>query len=498
LALDWCAGNAFTRWWWKALFPALDVTEAVQKAWVENPQHVPAALCRLEQAHRSEQFLRALSSSATTQVLENVLSAFGLAELRPALVTKCDGSAVSGGASAVAGTKAPAPWSRWVSVEPLSPIEQRNLLVVCAMLERAPGVLRSPGFVRALHALHGTAGNGVEPCGRCSNQTTPEKKTASQTSRAFDPRKDFRYFIENIPAGSIDRSSLPAPAERDTPETVPGASTWSAGSKAPAETVTPLPRSHDTLFGPLVEVVTTNWGGVFYLINIALALELYADFTTPLDVGLALPVWDFLAMIGRRMIGPEFETDRLWAVLAKLSGRCETDPPGQWFEPPDEWRIPPAWLAPFVNHNDWRWSVLLGRLRMVHPQKFLVLDVELNGEPPRGQIEDELRRLGVSIREPPILDPDFCLMPSIDVRERWLNWLVPYLQTRLGLALGIEDRHSLLDLAFRHQATVEVTAARVDARFQLAKHPVELRLAGLDRDPGWVPAAGRTIAFHYD
>jgi hypothetical protein len=25
-----------------------------------------------------------------------------------------------------------------------------------------------------------------------------------------------------------------------------------------------------------------------------------------------------------------------------------------------------------------------------------------------------------------------------------------------------------------------------------------VRLAGLDRDPGWVPAAGRRVAFHYE
>jgi len=38
----------------------------------------------------------------------------------------------------------------------------------------------------------------------------------------------------------------------------------------------------------------------------------------------------------------------------------------------------------------------------------------------------------------------------------------------------------------------------VDVIFALADLPIEVRLGGLDRNPGWVPAAGRVITFHYD
>jgi len=34
--------------------------------------------------------------------------------------------------------------------------------------------------------------------------------------------------------------------------------------------------------------------------------------------------------------------------------------------------------------------------------------------------------------------------------------------------------------------------------FALAGLPIELRIAGLDRDPSWVPAAGRFINFHFE
>jgi hypothetical protein len=42
-----------------------------------------------------------------------------------------------------------------------------------------------------------------------------------------------------------------------------------------------------------------------------------------------------------------------------------------------------------------------------------------------------------------------------------------------------------------------VTATRLDIMLRLDELPIQIRLAGLDRDPGWVPAAGRTIAFHF-
>jgi len=42
-----------------------------------------------------------------------------------------------------------------------------------------------------------------------------------------------------------------------------------------------------------------------------------------------------------------------------------------------------------------------------------------------------------------------------------------------------------------------LTDVHLDIFFTLAEHPLELRLAGLDRDPGWVPSAGRYVRFHY-
>jgi hypothetical protein len=80
----------------------------------------------------------------------------------------------------------------------------------------------------------------------------------------------------------------------------------------------------------------------------------------------------------------------------------------------------------------------------------------------------------------------------------WIERTLEQVQARLVAALGVADSESLYPLVLEHRAEIETTAARVDVRFSLSAHPIELRIAGLDRDPGWVPSGGRSIAFHYE
>ena len=67
-------------------------------------------------------------------------------------------------------------------------------------------------------------------------------------------------------------------------------------------------------------------------------------------------------------------------------------------------------------------------------------------------------------------------------------------ERRLADALGIPAAPGWL---IRRTAAVLTGPASVDIMLSLDDLPVEIRLAGLDRDPGWVPAAGATIRFHY-
>jgi len=62
---------------------------------------------------------------------------------------------------------------------------------------------------------------------------------------------------------------------------------------------------------------------------------------------------------------------------------------------------------------------------------------------------------------------------------------------------AVDPSAPMLDIC-RQRAQVCVTPTHVDLFFRLADLPIEIRRSGLDRDPGWVPAAGRFIAFHFE
>ena len=53
----------------------------------------------------------------------------------------------------------------------------------------------------------------------------------------------------------------------------------------------------------------------------------------------------------------------------------------------------------------------------------------------------------------------------------------------------------MLQLVCRQPARVIVDSETVAIHFALATHPLAVRLAGLDRDPGWLPEARRTLRF---
>jgi len=80
----------------------------------------------------------------------------------------------------------------------------------------------------------------------------------------------------------------------------------------------------------------------------------------------------------------------------------------------------------------------------------------------------------------------------------WLAETACGARERLCLALELEDPTKLFPLLIARPARVYAGAANIDVVFPLDDLPLAIRYAGLDRDPGWVPAAGRTIAFHFE
>jgi len=162
--------------------------------------------------------------------------------------------------------------------------------------------------------------------------------------------------------------------------------------------------------------IETNLGGLFYLINLAIFLEIYSDFTSPVEqFHDDLSIWDFVAIVGREINQGQDLDDPIWTRLQDLQ------------------------------------------------------DVHDNPE-----------------------------NPEIMSKPTWLTDLLPHIKARLILALGIESEDSLAEILLHHYAKLIITPTHLDIFFSLSDHPIEIRLSGLDRNPGWVPAAGRFIAFHYD
>jgi hypothetical protein len=236
---------------------------------------------------------------------------------------------------------------------------------------------------------------------------------------------------------------------------------------------------------PLVAVVETRLGGLFHLVLVGQLLGLYGDFTAPAKPGIRLDPWDFVTLLGRRLLGRP-PRDPVWALLAELAGRAPADPPGRGFRPPQAWRVPRAWLEPFPARGTWRHAEQDGRLLLVHPAGFPVVDA------PGADLARELRRYGVPRARARVPGS----VPAT-ARDRWVANLAAYVRARLALALGVGPR-AAVDLALRRPARVLVTDTRVDVVSSLGDLPIEVRLAGLDRDPGYVPAASRSIAFHFE
>jgi len=257
---------------------------------------------------------------------------------------------------------------------------------------------------------------------------------------------------------------------------------------------------------PLLEAqIETRYGGLFHLINLGLFLKLYGDFTTPSEPGIALPIWDFVALLGRRMGGAGVENDPVWPLLTQLAGRSERQLPGEDFHPPDEWRVPVEWLRKFPRSDVWKWAIKQGenpqpRLQLIHPAKFLVLDVPL-------ETGADVERVQLA-RELAIYAPVFSGTLKRTARPfrlrgrtplaQWVERLHLYASARLQRALGTLDAKRAARFLCERHARVFVTTTHVDIVMRLAELPFEVRVAGLDRDPGWVPAAGRFIAFHFE
>jgi hypothetical protein len=531
LALDWMSGALALQWWWRELLRGRDVVSALLDEWIQSPQYVPGALDLLAHRTRAVQFIQRLPHQAASQILEAVVTAFGIPRFVSGRSQLKDSSpngndpppvpALNRAVQLLGPTIDPPAASLFWAPEAYTPglsAVQSILLTQALMLRRAPGIARTAAFQKELFQWQEPVGTTSERIG----QSTSEGHPTSRSVRKQKPPIFEGKEKPSIEQAMIDPISIPAPVQSQRSEKAetgtesgdtPGVDvsknhgkssqglasdsqlTPATGKRAIAAHQTQPrtvhgeevllmqePASQPAVLledSPLKKVlepsisVETEYGGVFFLLPLALYLYIYADFTSPAEHGLELNSWDFLALISFELTDGKIEKDPLWGELASLAGRITSQQPGFGFDPPDEWRLPQDWLEPFPEAYDARPTLANGRLVTIHPAGFTVLDVAgtANGS-------CDLEAIG----------------KPADRLQRWVRWMASYFRARLLRALGRDDAVSLL---CGRPARVVLTLTHVDVTFSLDRHPIEIRMSGLDRDPGWIPAAGRYVSFHF-
>jgi hypothetical protein len=561
LARDARDGTAWLHWWWRDMHGSLaGDSDPVVAAWLETPEHVPAALQLLAARRQAVPFVAALPARAATTLTLRVAAAHGLAELRHAAAALTP-TAPTDHPSPVDG-RAPPPEPPWRKVVPESaerplapPVEL--LLGMSLVLRREPQLARTSSFATATRAWLAGAPALARAAPPLVAAAAPalraEATPVAEATPAPEPAPDRRHAVrDRMPAPGLGRHARPTAPEQIRPPTpTPAMTETVAGAPAPpspeatlgtpphehiAETTSAAPtvdapapvperrsqksrsveprapRKHrrtkraraiaatvppllpEPTLEPTELVVETELAGAFYLLNLALNLGLYADFSRPLEPGLALDPWDLLALLTPRLLEEPSHDDALWRLLARLAGRGPRVRPGRGFRPRRAWRTPPAWLEPFDHDGLWRWSAARNTLRLVHPAGFPTTAVPRTQASPHAQLERELRRLRPLA---PNLQRTTLRPEPGQPLARWTSRLAAYSDARLRRALALGPDDSVDALLLRHRARVIVTPSHVDVTFRLADLPLEIRFAGLDRTPGWIPATGRFVAFHF-
>jgi hypothetical protein len=398
---------------------------------------LPRVVARLAEWRRAEPWLAVLEPSEVATALAAVSQAYG-GDL-PAIAFAGHASTPPAGRGR-AGVRLRRETARLAEVCPevrmtALPPAARSLLIVAMLAQRRPALLRSAGFGEALAALS----QGAPPARRV------------RSGAPFDG-----------PAGETPPEA-PRPAPEWTPEEP---QRTGREAQVPAHP----PASPGVASDEPGEGLETAFGGLLFLVNALIALGIYGDFTRPQDGLAGLSPCGLLLRLGRRWFGQRFCADPIAALLRRLSRH---DP--RAFRP-DPWRVPQDWLAPWPDAGP---PVLCrdgARSTLWHAAGFPLRDAQ----PPRDcTAAAPVRRL-----------------PATD-GARWVASLADYLAARLAAATGASDRRAAVRLVCLRPATVAVEHERIEACFDLEDHPLAIRIAGLDRDPGWVPAAAMTFVFRF-
>jgi hypothetical protein len=423
LARDALAGLLERRWWWKAFAQQLrggpraaaaSPSQLALQRWLQAPQLMPRALQNLGPA-RAQAWLASVGTDGLSRAVAALAQAYVLTDDVEAWVIEgveppgMDGPHPS-----------PAPRTKTASTPTAA---ARRLLRLCDALRSDATAIANVAALSQL-ALQfrrespAAAEAAVDSAPRAEHRPTRPHDNATTSGLATSkPARAATGHVPPMPSSPQPRGTsktatrqihgdlgmpptparAPVSSDVDTHPPVAQATALAepAPQAAPLDIGIALPRRLDT-----------RHGGLLFLLNAALALGWYGDFTQPRHRGLACPPWRLLLLAGQ------------------------------------------AWAGPVWRHDPLR------------------------------------RRL---------------IERSAGSREPVPLALWPQLHARVAEALGDDiPARTQLRRMLALPARLQDQGERLDVFYPLARLPLAVRLAGLDRDPGWIPAAGCDIRFHFD
>ncbi len=434
-------GTLASQWWWEHLVIPR-TSQGVANKWLRSPAYVPAAIEILARERRLTSIVAALTSSQALQVLQAVLRVFKLEPFSAALADTFDQAQHETAAAQQSRAAVVPPWREVVAESETHSLalEHRTLAGVALVLLRRPSIARSESFARqtlasivaTLHVDRERHPSMPHPADAVPRPQRPWQ-IGIERARGGAPRT---IAGARTAAAPVERNrSLPprprrtnrrsSPVPRDVAPPLPQSGhvaqrrveqldvCASAGTPPADSNERPAPRLEvgrgsrpieTERVLPLVPdlVIQSDCAGLFFLLNLFIAMELYSDFTSPAQRGLPYNIWHFLCRVARALTGEGLEDDPVWPFLETLAGD-------------DEDTIDDDALAPLLER----------------------------------------------------------------IRE----------------ALSVFESPAFL---IRRFARITTSPAHVDVYFSLPAHPIEIRMSGLDRDPGWIPAAARHVTFHFD
>ncbi len=529
LARDAAVGH--DPWWWRTLYGG-SARQVLPSRWMSHPAELPAALARLDGGEEgprgAEQILaRALSPELSRALWPAMLASRGLGGLAPR-VARADPMLLANALHRPL-------------VLPVEP-ESARLLLVARLLMEAP-TLVEPRLSLALKSLITLPSPNTNPEGApttrgelhdarallplserpaalrvaapvvvpapaaptADSAPSPRAPTTAESPRSYDaiaaegetflalpqrPRTSPLHLRApergepesaaplSSPVGSLVVPEVPEP---DSPHTdihnEPFVPTWDPWPSL--EAGLPLPDLGVSLGLATRAALITRLGGLLLLFVVFQDLELYPDFTRPLDAGFPIPAPE-LALEVARVLGGPLPDDPLVERLAAFAGDPGVALPERFVTPITGWRLfglPSAWGV--ARSGAWT--------QLIHPDGGLIAELVTDRR--------DLRAVASGLGFEPTRVVEPVVLPE-GLRERWIERIAGYARARLRLLGAVPDEEIAATLLWR-PALVEWSDTTIDASFGLEEHPIAIRLSGLDRDPGWVPDLARSLRFRF-